>query len=98
MGSVPAKPLEWTRAALDQLEEQLEYVAAKGLANPVRVGERIERALDLIRAHPLIGTPGRRAGTREWLVGGSPLTLIYRVERIRILILAVMHQRQSVLI
>lgn len=96
MGDVPAKPLEWTCTALDQLEEQIEYVAAKGLADPVRVGERIDRALDLIRAHPRIGTPGRRAGTREWLVGGSPLTLIYRVERTRILILAVMHQRQAV--
>ena len=96
MGDAPAKPLEWTRAALDQLEEQVEYVAAKGLADPVRVGERIKRALDLIQAHPQIGILGRRAGTREWLVGGSPLTLIYRVERTRILILAVMHQRQSV--
>ena len=95
MGDVPAKPLEWARAALDQLEEQIEYVAAKGLADPIRVGVRIERALDLIQAHPKIGTPGRRAGTRECQVGGSPLTLIYRVERTRILILAVMHQRQS---
>jgi plasmid stabilization system protein ParE len=60
MGEVPAKPLEWTRAALDQLEEQIENVAAKGLADPIRVGERIERALDLIRVHPRIGTPGRR--------------------------------------
>ena len=89
------KPLEWTRAALDQLDGQIEYVAAKRLADPVRVGERIERALDVIRAHPRIGAPGRRAGTREWPVRGSPLTLIYRIERTRTLILAVMHQRQA---
>jgi len=90
------KPLEWTRAALDQLDGQIEYVAAKKLADPVRVGERIEHALDLIRAHPRIGVQGRRSGTREWPVKGSPLILIYRIERTRILILAVMHQRQSI--
>ena len=95
MGDAHEKPLEWTRAALDQLDEQIEYVAAKRLADPGRVGERIERALDLIRAHPRIGTPGRRAGTREWPIKGSPLTLIYRIERTRILILAVMHRRQA---
>jgi plasmid stabilization system protein ParE len=96
MDGAREKPLEWTRAALDQLDEQIEYVAAKRLADPGRVGERIERALDLIRAHPRIGTPGPRAGTREWPVRGSPLTLIYRIDRSRILILAVMHQRQAV--
>jgi plasmid stabilization system protein ParE len=96
MDGAREKPLEWTRAALDQLGEQIEYVAAKRLADPGRVGERIERALDLIRAHPRIGIPGRRAGTREWPVRGSPLTLIYRIDRTRILILAVMHQRQAV--
>ena len=95
MASAREKRLEWTRAALDQLDEQIEYVAAKRLADPGRVGERIERALDMIRDHPRIGTPGRRAGTREWPVKGSPLTLIYRIERTRILILAVMHQRQA---
>lgn len=96
MAGAREKRLEWTRAALDQLDEQIEYVAAKRLADPGRVGERIERALGMIRGQPRIGTPGRRAGTREWPIKGSPLTLIYRIERTRILILAVMHQRQAV--
>jgi hypothetical protein len=49
MDGAREKPLEWTRAALDQLDEQIEYVTAKELADPGRVGERIERALDLMK-------------------------------------------------
>ena len=53
------------------------------------------RALDDFAAHPGIGTPGRRAGTREWPVKDSPLTLVYRVLPEKIAILAVVHQRAN---
>jgi toxin ParE1/3/4 len=91
-GSV--KLLEWSEAARRQLAEQIEYVATRGIATPDDVLDRIERAAALIGQHPAIGTPGRKSGTREWPVKNSPLTIIYRIRKTKIQILAVVHQRR----
>ncbi len=88
------RPLEWSEAARLQLAGQVEYVASRGIVRADVVLERIERAAGLIERHPGIGTPGRRAGTREWPVKDSPLTLIYRISPKKIEVLAVVHQRQ----
>lgn len=89
-----AKPLEWSDAARRQLIEQIEYVAAKGIARPATVLDRVEHASQLIEQHPYIGTPGRVLGTREWPVRHSPLTIVYRVKTTKIQIVAVVHQRR----
>jgi plasmid stabilization system protein ParE len=94
MASGSARPLEWSSAARRQLAEQIVYVAFHGLAQPIRVLDRVERAAEFIGRFPAIGTPGRRAGTREWPIKNSPLTLVYRVRRTKILVLAVVHQRR----
>jgi len=88
------KPLEWSEAARRQLQEQIDYVAAQGIAPPELVLGRIAHAAELLERHPHIGTPGRVAGTREWPIKDSPLTLIYRVRRTKIQLLAVVHQRR----
>ena len=94
MAGASPKPLEWSEAARRQLAEQVEYVASHDIARPDDVLDRIERAARLIELNPGIGTPGRRATTREWPVHNSPLTLIYRIRPTRIQVLAVVHQRQ----
>ena len=88
------RPLEWSDAASRQLIEQIEYVAAQGIAPPDAVLERVERASQLLEQQPYIGTPGRVAGTREWPIRHSPLTLVYRVRTTKIQIVAVVHQRR----
>jgi plasmid stabilization system protein ParE len=88
------RPLEWSEAARLQLAEQIEYATSRGLVRPDEVLNRIDRSARLIERHPGIGTPGRRAGTREWPVKDSPLTLIYRIRPKKIQVLAVVHQRR----
>ena len=82
------------QSMLRQLIEQVEYVAARGIARPDVVLERVEHAGQLLELNPYIGTPGRVTGTREWPIRHSPLTIIYRVRPSRIQVLAVVHQRQ----
>jgi len=55
---------------------------------------RVAHAAELLERHPHIGTPGRVAGTREWPIKNSPLTMIYRVLPMKIQVLAVVHQRR----
>jgi len=88
------RPLEWSEAARRQLQEQVDYVAAQGIAPPDLVLGRVARAAELLERHPYIGTPGRVAGTREWPIKNSPLTMIYRVRQTKIQVLAVVHQRR----
>ena len=88
------KQLEWSERSLLQLAAQFEYIIAEALVSPEIVRQRLDRSLSLLQQHPEIGVPGRRAGTRELLIKGSPLTLVYRVKPAKIQILAVLHQRQ----
>ena len=94
MAGASTRPLEWSEAARRQLQEQLDYVAAQGIAPHDVVLGRVARAAELLERHPDIGTLGRVAGTREWPIKDSPLTMIYRVRRTKIQILAVVHQRR----
>lgn len=55
--------------------------------------QRIERAESILAAQPEIGTPGRRAGTREYAVSRTGHTLIYRITSRSIQIVRFLHQR-----
>jgi plasmid stabilization system protein ParE len=47
------------------------------------------------RDFPLIGHQGRRSGTRELVLTKYPYILIYRVTVTKIIVAAVLHQRQK---
>ncbi len=87
------KPLEWSRPALEQIEAQFEYAISHLPISPETLQQRLQKAVVILESHPGIGTVGRVAGTREWMIKGTPLTLIYRVKPRKIQILAVVHQR-----
>src|SRR3990172_5311688 len=97
MAPASARRLEWSKTARRHLAEQIEYVALRGLADPNTVIDRVDRAAALIEHNPGIGTPGRKAGTREWPIKNSPLTMIYRVVKRKIQIITAVHQRQNAL-
>lgn len=91
-----SKPLEWTARAGKEYLAALAFIAAEsGARNAILVMERIERAESLLTSQPAIGTPGRRAGTREYPVARTGYTLIYRLTPAKIQILRFLHQRME---
>ncbi|HET8637651.1 MAG TPA: type II toxin-antitoxin system RelE/ParE family toxin [Acidobacteriaceae bacterium] len=83
--------IEWTVPALQHIREAREYIEIDNSAAAVRQVDRIEAAVNLLRAFPMMGRTGRRSGTRELPVPGTPYLLVYRVKQESVQVLAVLH-------
>lgn len=87
--------LVWSPDALRQLEHAVYTIAQDDPAAALRVHARIvERSQELQRFQNL-GTEGRKPGTRELVVTGTPYILVYRVKDEEIHILHAWHGKQS---
>lgn len=88
--------LDWSRVAEHDYLSALTYLAeVAGETLALKVVARTERALAAILRQPDIGTPGRRARTREFPVARTGHTLIDRVVASRIVIVRYWHQRRE---
>ena len=83
--------VKWVRAALANLEAEVEYVARDNPSAAARLVESIIRAVNQLRDFPAIGRPGRVAGTRELVVAGTPYIVPYRVRAGYVEVLRVFH-------
>lgn len=77
----------WTRYAVEDREEILEYTAARNPTAALEQDLRTEEAVGLLGDHPRAGRAGRVDGTRELVVTGTPFVVVYlpRAEEIRVL-------------
>lgn len=72
------RPVRWSRAALDDLKEQVAFIA---IDNPVaarKVAARIDETA-LALGERAVGRPGRVSGTSEKRVVGLPYVMAYKV-------------------
>lgn len=84
--------VHWTEPAVEHLEDIFLYLAPRNRRAAGRVVERIvEIAHVVLAASPHAGRPGRVAGTREFVITGTPYILVYVVGDKRLDILAVIH-------
>lgn len=83
--------IEWTVPALQHVRDAREYIAIDNPAAAARQIDRIEAAVNLLRAFPMMGRTGRRSGTRELPVPGTPYVLVYRVKQESMQVLAALH-------
>lgn len=81
----------WLPAGGRTRDAQIDYIAQENPLAAARIDEDIERQVDLLATHPLIGRPGRRRGTRELVISRTPFIVIYRVTARRVEILRVLH-------
>lgn len=86
--------IAWLKTALRTRFEQLNYIAADNVQAAIRLDEEIERQVDLLTEHPLMGREGRVKGTRELVIGRSPFIAVYRIKGKRIEILRILHGAQ----
>lgn len=73
------RPVRWSRAALDDLKEQVRRLALDDPAAARAVAQRIDAAARLL-GDRAIGRPGRVGGTYEKSVTGLPYVIAYGLE------------------
>lgn len=84
-------PVLWSEEASRNLEEVGDYVARFDPRAAGRLVRRITDAADALGDQPMLGRPGRVAGTRELVISGTSYILPYRIRDDRCEILAVYH-------
>ena len=85
----------WSRRAIRHLVSLREFIARDSEQNAAFVAERILSSVDILRAHPEMGRPGRASGTRELVVPETPFIIPYRLKDNRLELIAVLHGRQK---
>jgi toxin ParE1/3/4 len=85
----------WTASALNNLTDQLEYVAEDNPSAAARLEMEIERQIHHLATHPHMGRPGRVRGTRELVITRTPYIAIYRISSEAIQILRLLHGAQK---
>ena len=84
----------WTKQANAQVANVYDYIwrenpsAAEGQLQ--LIGSAVENLADF----PELGRAGRREGTRELVIAGTPYIVVYRIRLASVRVLAVMHGAQ----
>lgn len=89
------KLLEWSIRSQNNVADIQDYLIGKNTVAAARVLDEIRKTARGLCDFPLIGHSGRRANTRELVLTKYPYTLIYRVTASKVIIAAVLHQRQK---
>ncbi len=81
--------IKWLRKALENLDQEAEYIAKENLQAARLVVQRINHSVSLLRDNPALGYPGRLPGTHELVIPKTRYLVPYRVrprlQRIEIL-------------
>jgi addiction module RelE/StbE family toxin len=81
----------WAPEARQDLREIYLYLAADNPPAARALQARIKECVALLGANPLLGRPGRVAGTRELVIQGVPYILPYQIQGGRLELLRVYH-------
>ena len=83
--------VEWTRKALANLDNAVEYIAADNPNAARNVAQKIWNTTQLLAEQPGLGRPGRVTGTRELVITGLPYVIPYLEKNGIIVILRILH-------
>lgn len=72
--------IKWLEKALNNLDEEANYIAKSDPQAAIMVMQRIYDAVNLLCENPALGHPGRIHGTRELLVPDTRYVIPYRVK------------------
>ncbi|WP_414832523.1 type II toxin-antitoxin system RelE/ParE family toxin [Afifella sp. YEN Y35] len=92
------RPVTWSRTALDDIKEQVRYIARDNPTAATRVAERIEDAGKAL-GQMATGRPGRVTGTYEKSVPRLPYVIAYELREAAglesIVILRIIHTSRN---
>ena len=83
--------VKWTRKALINLDDAVEYIARDNAGAAKKVARKIWNNSQILGDQPGIGRPGRVIGTRELVIADLPYILPYAEKEGVIFILRVIH-------
>ena len=83
--------LRFTRPALVDLDELLEYVHSRSPKGAERVGQRIRSLIDQLPQHPFIGKQTEDPSIRRLMTFPFPYLIFYEVNDTEIVVHAVRH-------
>jgi toxin ParE1/3/4 len=86
--------IEWIPAAEASALAIAEYISIDDPLAALAVHEEIHRQVALLGDYPLMGRQGRCAGTRELVIARTPYIVAYRIERLAVVVLRVLHGAQ----
>ncbi len=86
--------IRWLPDAERSLDDQVSYLATENPAAAVASGDAVHAAVERLSEFPLSARSGRVKGTRELVVLGTPLVVIYRVKSDAVTVLRVLHDKQ----
>lgn len=85
----------WSPRAVAHLAALRAHIARQNPSAAANIGAALLKSVDGLARFPQAGRAGRIAGTREWVVPGTPSVMAYRAAAERLEILAVFHGRQA---
>ena len=71
--------IKWLRKALQNLDDEPEYIAQEDVAAARLMVQKIVKAINLLQDNPALGHPGRIHGTRELVLPDTRYVVPYRV-------------------
>jgi toxin ParE1/3/4 len=89
------KQLEWSARASANVLQIEDHIAAENPTAAQKVTNEILRIAQNLRDFPMLGHPGRRAGTREIVIPHYPYFISYRLTSKKVIVLAVIHQSRK---
>jgi toxin ParE1/3/4 len=84
----------WTETAVRHLAAIQAHIERDKPEAAQRVATTIRKTVTYLAAHPHLGRPGRKPGTRELIITDTPYLVPYQVQGNRLTILAVFHGAQ----
>lgn len=88
--------VNWKPTATAELVEYVvDYADRYDPLTAYRVYDDVIARAEILDSQPAIGRPGRVRGTREFVVTGTPIILVYQAQGTQVEILRVLHGRQQ---
>jgi toxin ParE1/3/4 len=85
----------WLKSATLDLYRVREFIRQDNPSSAVKVGARIEAAVDSLARFPEMGHVGEVPGTRELVISSLPYSVVYRLKGDSVQILRVLHDKQK---
>jgi toxin ParE1/3/4 len=85
----------WLSGAIANRDAQVDYIAQDNPSAAIEQGDKVASHVSQLAAYPKLGRVGRKKGTRELVISGTPFIVIYRISGKSIQILRLLHGAQN---